>query len=187
MKPLFTIHAGEYLTGCEIEKQFGKKVNVWVPVKDEGIDLLISDKAQKNMTSIQVKYSRDFNRTHSDTVRKIKLRSGGWWTFNRLKLEKSPADFWILLTYDAYGMNSDFIIIPPKKLLEIFDKTGRKQKMIQCYVWVTAGKNPMAIEGRGLSKTDSIDLIDKNVNLGIRDLTPYLSNWNSITKKLNIK
>jgi hypothetical protein len=44
MKPLFTIHAGEYLTGYEIEKQFGKKFNDWVPNKDEGSSSPINKK-----------------------------------------------------------------------------------------------------------------------------------------------
>ena len=42
MKPLFTIHAGEYLVGSYIEKHF-KKYNVWIPSKDTGIDLLVTN------------------------------------------------------------------------------------------------------------------------------------------------
>jgi hypothetical protein len=30
VKPLFTVHAGEFIVGCEIEKQF-RRVNVWLP------------------------------------------------------------------------------------------------------------------------------------------------------------
>src|SRR5690554_1866372 len=45
MQPLFTIHAGEYLVGSHIEQHLrdpnGDKVNVWVPSKDTGIDLLV--------------------------------------------------------------------------------------------------------------------------------------------------
>jgi hypothetical protein len=44
MKPIFSIHAGEYLTGSHIENKF-RQVNVWVPAKDTGIDLLVSDRA----------------------------------------------------------------------------------------------------------------------------------------------
>jgi len=36
MKPLFTIHGGEYLVGCHIEQKF-KRVNVWVPSRDTGV------------------------------------------------------------------------------------------------------------------------------------------------------
>ena len=51
MQPLFTIHAGEYLVGSHIEQHLrdpnGDKVNVWVPSKDTGIDLLVADKTNK--------------------------------------------------------------------------------------------------------------------------------------------
>lgn len=40
MKTLFTVHAGEFLVGSEIEKRI-TGANVWVPSKDKGIDLLI--------------------------------------------------------------------------------------------------------------------------------------------------
>jgi hypothetical protein len=33
MKPIFTIHAGEYLVAAEIEKSL-KNVTVWLPSKD---------------------------------------------------------------------------------------------------------------------------------------------------------
>ena len=37
MKPLFTIHEGEFLVGSHIEKKF-RDWNVWIPSKDKGID-----------------------------------------------------------------------------------------------------------------------------------------------------
>lgn len=47
MQPLFTIHAGAYLVGSHIKQHLrgpnGEKVNVWVPSKDTGIDLLVTD------------------------------------------------------------------------------------------------------------------------------------------------
>jgi hypothetical protein len=44
MKPLFTLHAGEFLVDTEIEWEF-RRVNVWIPAKDTGIDLLVSNYA----------------------------------------------------------------------------------------------------------------------------------------------
>jgi hypothetical protein len=41
MRPIFTVHAGEFLAGQYIEREFKK--NVWVPRKDTGIDLLVTD------------------------------------------------------------------------------------------------------------------------------------------------
>ena len=39
MKSLFTVHAGEYLVGSHIERNF-KRVNVWLPAKDTGVEQL---------------------------------------------------------------------------------------------------------------------------------------------------
>lgn len=184
MKPLFTLHAGEFLVGCEIERQLGKAVNIWIPSKDEGIDLLVTNRANTKTVSIQVKYSRDFIITLKDPERKLKLKSGGWWTFNRRKLAASKADFWVLLTYDAHSKESDFVIIPPRKLLSIFERTGRIQNIIQSYVWVTRSKPAFAMEGRDLKREEGLEMITGQKGPGIRNLTPYLSNWSQIKRKL---
>lgn len=186
MKPLFTLHAGEYLTGCEIERQFGSKVNLWVPVKDEGIDILVTDRDNKRMVSLQVKYSRDFARIARDNHKRKQLRSVGWWTFKRSKIQKSKADFWVLLTYDGFGKESDFIIIPPRVLLSIYDKTNRKKEIIQSYVCITLDRK-IAFEGRDLSNDQLNDIIDGRKNPNIRDLKKYLSNWSLIVKGLRIR
>lgn len=54
MKPLFTIHVGEFVAGDYIERTF-RRVNVWVPTKDTGVDLLVSDRKNKKALSLQVK------------------------------------------------------------------------------------------------------------------------------------
>src|SRR5690606_37054420 len=101
MQPLFTIHAGEYLVGSHIEQHLrdpnGDKVNVWVPSKDTGIDLLVTDKTNKKTTSLQVKFSKDFLLTHGRPEYRDKLLSCGWWTLDREKIRKSPADYWVFV------------------------------------------------------------------------------------------
>lgn len=60
MRPLFTIHAGEFIVGEHIEKNF-PGLNVWIPSKDTGIDLLVTDKTNScKPISLQVKLSRDY-------------------------------------------------------------------------------------------------------------------------------
>jgi hypothetical protein len=59
MRPIFTVHAGEFLVGQYIESRF-KGTNVWVPTKDRGFDLLITNGTHKKTLSLQVKFSRDF-------------------------------------------------------------------------------------------------------------------------------
>ncbi len=63
MKPLFTIHGGEYLVGSHIELHFNR-VNVWIPSRDKGADLLVSDRHNRRSLSLQVKSSKDFLVTH---------------------------------------------------------------------------------------------------------------------------
>lgn len=46
MRPIFTDHASEYLLGRHIEKMF-KSLNVWVPSKDMGVDLLVTGTSNK--------------------------------------------------------------------------------------------------------------------------------------------
>ena len=47
MRPIFSIHAGEYITGDFIEHKLkdnaNRKLNVWIPSKDTGVDLLITN------------------------------------------------------------------------------------------------------------------------------------------------
>ena len=59
MKPLLTIHADEFLVCGEIEHKF-PNVNVWVPAKDTGVDLLVTDASNERAISLQVKFSRDY-------------------------------------------------------------------------------------------------------------------------------
>jgi len=53
MRTLFTIHAGEFIVGDYLERKY-RNINLWVPSKDTGIDLLVTDKANKKAISLQV-------------------------------------------------------------------------------------------------------------------------------------
>ena len=63
MRTIFTLHAGEYITADYIERNVsdskGKKSNVWVPGKDSGIDILVTNNDNSKCCSLQVKYSKD--------------------------------------------------------------------------------------------------------------------------------
>ena len=58
MRPIFTINAGEYLAATEFQKTF-RDLQVWIPSKDTGIDLLVTDARQNRVASLQVKFSKD--------------------------------------------------------------------------------------------------------------------------------
>ncbi|MBI2272019.1 MAG: hypothetical protein HYU69_16895 [Bacteroidetes bacterium] len=182
MKPIFTIHAGEYLVAAEIEKSL-RSATVWLPSKDTGIDLLLTDKTNKRTTSVQVKFSKDFNSTHVKEHLRPNIKGTGWWTLNREKIEKSPADYWIFILYSFEKKSNDFIIIEPKTILKIFASLDRKEKSIHCYITVT--NNKKAFESRGLSKMDMQLLCDNKFVNPKRDLTKYLNNWGPIINSLN--
>ena len=69
MKSLFTIHAGEFVVGDYIERKF-RRVNLWVPSRDTGMDLLVTNSNNEKAISLQIKFSRDFL-----AIRRISHRS----------------------------------------------------------------------------------------------------------------
>ncbi len=181
MKPIFTIHAGEYLVAAEIEKSL-KGATVWLPSKDTGIDLLLTDKTNKKTTSIQVKFSKDFNTTHVKEQFRPNIKGTGWWTLNKEKIKNSQADYWIFILYSFEKKSHDFIIIKPKDLLNIFTKLDRQGKTLHCYLTVT--KKKKAFETRGLSKSDMALLCDDKYTNNQRDMTKYLNDWTPIINEL---
>ena len=140
MQPLFTIHAGEYLVGSYIESHF-KRYNVWVPSKDTGIDLLVTDSKNDKTVSLQVKYSKDWTTTHMKPEFNNRFKAWGWWTLNRTKIKSSKADLWIFVMQSFAHKTIECVIIPPKTLLEILDKIHEPKKRIcQSYMWVRNDK-----------------------------------------------
>jgi len=95
MKPLFTIHAGEYLVGAHIERTF-PHWNVWLPSKDTGVDLLVTDARNRKAVSLQVKFSKDYGFSDS-LLLQSRLIAGGWWSLDAHKIQKSNADFWVFV------------------------------------------------------------------------------------------
>jgi hypothetical protein len=184
VKPIFSVHAGEYLVGTHIEENFAD-LNIWLPSRDTGVDVLVTDKANTRAVSVQVKFSKDFlgslgNSTSEAVAAKVK--AGGWWTFNQKKLGKSAADLWILVLYRFTKRDYDFIIIEPQELLKRYKALGRNQEIIQSYLWVTSSSRCWETRGLGKQQQDEVAL-DRYAD-PVRDLTYYLNNWQLIKGKL---
>ena len=179
MKLLFTIHAGEFLVGDYIERNF-PRVNVWVPAKDTGVDLLVSGKKNKSVLSLQVKFSRDFLATHEPAVFRKPLRASGWWSLNRQKIAASPADYWIFVLVGFALRSFDFVIITPAELLRRLDAIHQgKPEVFQSYLWVT--EKEKCWETRSLKRPDQLLIAQgKFKNNEERDFTDYLNNWDPI-------
>jgi len=149
MRPLFTIHAGEYLVGVHIQKL---KLNAWIPAKDTGIDLLVTDPKNHHAVSLQVKYGKDFLPEEKIPELRDKLRCLSWFTLNREKLDASEAEYWVFVLQGFKSESPDFVVIPTAELqrymTEIHASDGAK---IQIYLCATESKQCWEIRGLGNS------------------------------------
>jgi len=182
MKPLFTVHAGEYLVGAHIERTY-PRWNVWVPSKDTGIDLLVTEAKNRKTVSLQVKFSKDFNPTHGSLLLQNRLLAAGWWTHDPKKIQKSNADFWIFVLPSFVEKETSFIILPPAELLRRFRAIhGTGKKRIDSYLRVT--KTKRCWEARGLANADQeLVALDRFSDTN-RDFTMFLNAWKQIEKEL---
>ena len=153
MRPIFTIHAGEYLVANQIEERFSKSLGlrVWIPSKDDGIDLLVTDDACKKSVKLQVKFSKDFD--HG-----VEYRASGWWTLNSTKIAASPADFWVLALPMTDGANvyrdCFFIALPLKELLRKLKMAHGKPSKKDVYNLYLTVENNTVVDTRSLKKKD---------------------------------
>jgi len=182
MKPLFTVHAGEYLVGSHIEANY-PKWNVWVPSKDTGIDLLVTNSRNTKAVSLQVKFSKDFNPTHRPTFLQHKLMAAGWWTHQAKKIRDSRADFWVFVLPSFTERETSFVIIEPNELLRrLRGIHGRTRKPIHSYLWVT--KTDRCWEARGLTNPDQELIAFDRFTDKERDFTSFLNGWSKIEKRM---
>ena len=185
MRPLFTVHAGEFLVGEHIEKTFSS-LNVWVPAKDTGVDLLVTDAGARHTASLQVKLSRDYRLPEAIEDFDRSLIAAGWLTLDHGKIEKSPAEWWVIvLVSHERKMKPQFIVIPPSELLSRLVKIHGKSKKYHFYPWVT--KSGLCLEGRGLRKPERALLANGTLQLGPRDLSTFLNNWSCLQNLGGVK
>lgn len=184
MKPIFTIHAGEYLVGEALEK-LSKDYEVWIPAKDKGTDLLVTNKNDRSKNiGLQVKFSKDFlpemeAKYHSN------LLACGWWSLNQEKINESNADLWILAPYSFANKHIEFVIIDPKTLSEKLKNIHGDKSLFNLYLWIT--KDNKCFESRGLSKIEMAQIINNSFVNDQRDFTKYLNAWDAIHTRLEIK
>lgn len=175
MRPLFTVHAGEFLVGEYIERHF-PSLNVWIPAKDTGVDLLVTDVNARHTLSLQVKLSRDYRPPEATEDFDRSLVAAGWLTLDHDKIEKSPAEWWVIvLVSHERRMKPQFIVLPPSELLSRLIKIHGKSKRYHFYPWVT--KDNLCLQGRGLGKKERACLANGTFQLGDRDLSSFLNKW----------
>lgn len=181
MRPLFTIHAGEYIVGDYIEQRF-PELSVWIPSKDDGVDLLVTDRAHRKAVSLQVKFSKDHLATGRNRNATDSIKSGGWWTFDPKKITQSPADYWVLVLCEFISRSYDFVIIDPKVLADRYERIAPNKETIQSYFWVTRQKE--CWETRGLSKEELAQICEGTYKSSPRQFTPFLNQWQPLLDAL---
>jgi hypothetical protein len=187
MMPLFTIHAGEYLVGFYIENNFRNRFNVWIPSKDTGIDLLVTDRDNRRTASLQVKFGKDFLPGKAAYLQEP-IRCISWFTIKRENLRQSRADFWVLVLRGFKRHSPDFVTVPTaeyhERLKRIHGLKGRG--VIQSYLWVT--ERNQCWEARGLREgtKDERRIAAGVYENPVRDFTKYLNEngWAVLMKKL---
>ena len=181
MKTLLTVHVGEFLVGSELEKRFND-INVWLPSKDKGIDLLITNSENSKAVSIQVKFSRDFLVTHMKDIFQKGLLACGWWTHSPRKIQASKADIWVFVLQAFDPQKTQYIIISPQELDRRLSIIHGSSDRIQSYLWVT--EKSKCWEARGLSKKDHILIANHAYVNEERNFTRYLNAWKDLEQRL---
>jgi len=175
MKPLFTIHEGEFLVGDYINRTFGRKYDVWVPTKDSGVDLLVTRKGHKGKPlGLQVKFSRSFD-IHKELSRDVLATS--WYTLDPKKIRQSAADSWVFvfvtLRHERY-----FVLIPTPELRRRIPQ-GRQSKW-NLYLWAYADGSCYQV--RDLNLEGRLTAVHRGVQDPYHDFSKYFEAWRLLDK-----
>jgi hypothetical protein len=180
MKPMFTVHAGEFVFAEVVEKSY-PMLKLWMPTKDTGVDFLITDAEGENPVSVQVKMSRDYRPPYLRSEFDERLTAAGWFVFSYSALENSLAKVWsLILVSHERRQRPIFVNLSPQALLEGLIKTHGVKKTYHVYPWVlTEG---VCMQGRGLKEAHKKEFLAGSFELGHRDMTPFLENWEFLDK-----
>jgi hypothetical protein len=106
---------------------------------------------------------------------------GGWLSLDHNKISTSTADLWVfILVSHEKRVDPKHLIIEPRQLLTQLVATHGLSKRYNFYPWVM--KNGVALDGRGLSVSDKNGLLAGSFNLGARDYSSCLTNWDALDK-----
>jgi hypothetical protein len=178
MRPIFTVHAGEFLVGEYIEQTFKDK-NVWVPTKDRGLDLLITNETNSKSLSVQVKFSRDFLPTMKlEAHARKELRSCTWFSLDRDKIARSVAEVWVFVLLGFETKSRDFLAISPQEILRRLEKIDPQKARYQVYIWVT--NQDRAWLTRGVTKDEQLRISEGTFHDELRDVSAALNNWERV-------
>lgn len=169
MKPLFTIHEGEFLVGDFIQRKLGRKYDVWVPTKDSGVDLLVTTRGRKrSAVAVQVKFSRDFGIQDPGPL----LGATGWFTLDPRKIRRTRADVWVFVIL-TLRHEAHYVVIPSRELQRKIPRGAGRRWFF--YLYVTS--DGRCLQTRGLGKEMKHDLILGHRREAKREFTAWLDRW----------
>ena len=170
MKPLFTIHEGEFLVGDYITRKLAAKYDVWVPVKDSGVDLLVTPrKKNRRPVKLQVKFSRGFTEKQLPAEEVLAF---GWYRLDPAKLRKSRADLWVFAIL-TLRHKAHYIIIPTKELKRRIPRgmTGAWTLYLMVF------RRKKCYDLRGVKKAEKRMTLMDGPKDRKRDYSEYLNKW----------
>ncbi|MGI3186274.1 hypothetical protein [Nioella aestuarii] len=178
MRPIFTIHAGEFVFGEAIEKLF-PSADLWIPAKDRGIDFLITVPGQEKSVSVQVKMSRDYSNALAKTEFDKRQLAGGWFKFSHEKIANSPAEIWSLILISRSRKTKPmFVNIRPDALLDKLETTHGVKDSYDLYPWILKmHSKTICVEGRGLKKDAREQIACGERIPESRDWTEHFEDW----------
>lgn len=175
MKPLFTIHEGEFLVGDHINRKLGHRVEVWVPTKDTGIDLLVTPKrGRRKAIGLQVKFSRGFG-VPEDLAHRVLTSS--WFTLNPAKIRESRADLWVFVILTLRHAEH-YVVIPTRSLRRLIPRDAGKTWHI--YLWVC--RDGECFEVRALSDDARRALVAGGRRVARHDYSKWLERWDLLSQ-----
>jgi len=173
MKPMFTVHEGEFLVGDHINRNLGKKYDVWVPTKDTGVDLLVTSKAKgRKPVSLQVKFSRSFAPIGLSAEEVLAF---GWYALVPESIRKSRADLWAFVVL-TLRHKAHFVLVPTRELRKRIPK-GRTGKW---HLYLTVLRGRRCYDLRGLTKGEQQMTLLSGARETKRDYSEFYDNWKQI-------
>lgn len=182
MTPIFTVHAGEYLVGTYLEQKF-PSCHVWIPSKDSGIDLLLTDASCSRAVPLQVKYSRDYvDSSPADPTFQAITRSS-FISVNRQKLEKSPARYWVIVLHSFTSKSPRFLVLTPDELFQRIKVHHGRQSTYRLYFTVVGEAKCWELRCPVAEKRAALA---SGTVTPSRDFSEFLDDWSKIRHEIAV-
>jgi len=175
--PLFTVHAGEYLVGTKLESEF-RGCRVWLPTKDTGVDLLLTSASCSKSVPLQVKYSRDYVESFPADPELRSIARSSFFRVDRGRIERSPAQYWIIVLHSFTSRQPRFVVVPPSDLLRLIQQHHGRRDAYSLYFCVIGDRK--CWELRGLSRREIKAALDAGAITSSRDFSRFLDDWSTI-------